>query len=157
MENYLNIVHFCLYKFLYRLHLVTEKINPFRLLFKIPIVRKKAKEQGVDLQKSINEAWGNEVYGLSVSYAGGLFGGIIALFFFSLLILFDLNISVVSVVGCGILSAGICYMSVFKNDKYISYFKKYANWSRIEKRRYSWLTFGSILVVFILFYIGLIT
>lgn len=157
MENYLNIVHFCLYKFLYRLHLATDKINPFRLLIKIPVVRKKAEKQGVNFQKSINEAWGHEVYGLSVSYAGGLFGGMIALFFFSLLMLFDQNISTISIIGCSLLSAGICYIFVFKNDKYIGYFKKYAKWSRVEKRQYSWLTAGSILAVFLIFYLGLIT
>lgn len=157
MENYLNIVHFCLYKFLYRLHLATERFNPANLIHKLPFQKRRYKELDIDFQKSINEAWGHEVYGLSVSYAGGLFGGMIALFFFSLLMLFDQNISTISIIGCSLLSAGICYIFVFKNDKYIGYFKKYAKWSRVEKRQYSWLTAGSILAVFLIFYLGLTT
>lgn len=151
MATYLNIIHYCLYKFLYRLHLATDKVNPFKLLLNIPIIKKKAKKEGVNLQNSINEAWGNKVYGLSVSYAGGLLWGLMGLFFVATLILLRLPLSNLNILIIIVLSGVICHFSVFKNNKYLLYFKKYEKWSKAQSRKYSWLTAGSVLFVLFTF------
>ncbi len=45
IELWLNIVHYCIYKVDYRLHMLSNKLNPFLLLGKIPAVKKKYEEQ----------------------------------------------------------------------------------------------------------------
>ncbi|ODS89925.1 MAG: hypothetical protein ABS44_02900 [Chryseobacterium sp. SCN 40-13] len=158
IENYLNILHFCFYKLDYKLHLLSNKINPFRLLLKITIIKEKLEKKGItDFQKDYNKAFEDRKYGLSMVFAGGFLWGTIAIFFFSLLIIFNVSISKLYIVACGVLSGIISYIFVFKNDKYIEYFDRYEKWSKTEKRKYNWLTIASIVGVFFLFYLGLKT
>lgn len=156
MEKYFNIVHFCLYKAHYKLHLFTEKFNPFRLLFKIPFIKQKAEEKGVDLDRSVDIAFGDKQFGLSTVAAGGFLGGGLGLFLFSVLMMMKVAISTPPIIGCGLGSGLICYVFVFKQDKYIQHFDKYEKWSRQEKRKYGWLTVGSILFVLFSFYLCLV-
>lgn len=155
MENYFNIIHFCLYKALYKMHLFTERFNPANLIHKLPFQKRRYEELGIDIHQEINKAWGDKNFGLGMTIAGGLLWGGMALFFFALLMLFNLDISTTHVIGCAVASGVVSYIFVFRNDKYISYFGRYEKWSGIEKRKYGWLTVGSILAVFLLFYLGL--
>ncbi len=156
MEKYLNIVHYCLYRAHYKLHLITERINPFRLLFSIPAVKRKAKKEGVDLHKSVDIAFGDKNFGLSTVAAGGFLWGGLALFFFSVLMMLKVSISTPLIIGCGVGSGLICYAFVFRRDKYIKYFDRYEKWSKQEKQKYGWLTVGSILFVLLSFYLCLV-
>lgn len=78
------------------------------------------------------------------------------LFFFSVLMMMKVAISTPLIIGCGLGSGLICYVFVFKQDKYIKYFDKYEKWSRQEKRKYGWLTVVSILFVLFSFYLCLV-
>lgn len=113
----------------------------------------------MNIQNEINKAFGDKNFGLSTTIAGGLLWGGIAIFFFSLLIVFNVFVyaTMPYIIACAVLSGTICYFFVFKNDKYIQYFDKYEKWTKAEKRKYSWLTFASIVFVFLLFYLGLKT
>lgn len=82
IESYLNIVHYCLYKAEYRLHLLSNKVNPFWLLAKIPFIKKRHEKMGVDIHQEINKAWGDKSFGLSTVAAGGFLWGGLGLFFF---------------------------------------------------------------------------
>ena len=157
MEDYLNILHFCLYKVHYKLYLVTKRLNPFRLLFKIPIVKRRAERESIDLDLSVDTAFADKRFGLSTVAAGGFLWGGIFTFFFSVLMMLKIAISTPLIAGCGIGAGLICYVFVFKQDKYIKYFDKYEKWSGKEKRKYGWLTIGSILFVLLTFYICLIS
>jgi len=44
-----------------------------------------------------------------------------------------------------------CYLYVFKKDRYLEYFKEYESWSKPEKMKYGWASFGYIISVFVLF------
>lgn len=90
IENYLNVVHYCLYKAEYSLTLLFNKVNPVwllvRLLYKIPFIKKGYKKRGVtvqDLSNEINNLSSNKHFGFSVVWAGGLLWGGLGLFFFS--------------------------------------------------------------------------
>ena len=73
-----------------------------------------------------------------------------ALLFISLLILLNVDISFLYVILCAFISAIISYIFVFKDDKYIKYFRKYGKWSRKEKEGYAIMTtFVSVVVLFI--------
>lgn len=157
MENYFNIIHYSLYKAHYKIHLMANKINPFWLLAKIPFLKKRHQDLGIDVHKEINKAFEDKDFGLSVVVAGGFLWGWMALLFFSLLMLFDVDISTVYVIGCAAISGIICYVFFFKNDKYIDYFDQYEKCSTAEKNKYGWLTAASVIAVFFLFYLGLTT
>lgn len=158
MENYLNILHFCFYKAHYKSHLYANKINPFRVLVETSFIKKRLEKKGItNIENEINKAFGDKNFGLSTTVAGGILWGAIAIFFFSLLIVFNVRISMPYIIACGVLSGIISYFFVFRNDKYLEYFDRYEKWSKAEKRKYSWLTFGSLLAIFLLFYFGLKT
>lgn len=158
MENYLNILHFCFYKAHYKSHLLANKINPFRLLAETSFIKKRLEKKGImNIQKEIDKAFGDKNYGLSTTVAGGILWGSIAVFFFSLLIVFNIPISMPYIITCGLLSGAISYFFVFRNDKYVKYFDKYEKWSKAEKRKYSWLTCASVVAIFLFFYLGLKT
>lgn len=159
MENYLNILHFCVYKAHYKSHLLAKKLNPFNLIHKLPFQKRRYEELGIEIHKEIEKAFGDKNFGLSTAVAGGILWGGIAIFFFSLLMVFNVFVyaTMPFIVACAVLSGAICYFFVFKNDKYIQYFDKYEKWTKAEKQKYSWLTFASIVAIFLLFYLGLKT
>lgn len=156
MEKYFNIIHFCLYKAFYAVHLFTERINPANLIHKLPFQKRRYEELGIDIHQEINKAWGDKRFGLSTIAAGGFLWTGLGLFFFSLLMVLKVAISTLLIISCGVGAGLICYIFVFRHDKYIKYFDKYENWSNQEKRKYSWLTAGSIFFVFLSFYLCLV-
>lgn len=150
MENYLNIIHFCFYKAHCKLHLFAKKINPFSLIHKFPFQKRRYRELGINIEEKIDIAFGDNIFGLSTTVAGGALWGGIALLFISLLILLNVDISFLYVILCAFISAIISYIFVFKDDKYIKYFRKYGKWSRKEKEGYAIMTtFVSVVVLFI--------
>ncbi|MGJ1361958.1 hypothetical protein ACR78F_00760 [Sphingobacterium spiritivorum] len=156
MEKYFNTLHFCIYRAFYKVHLFTERINPTNLIHKLPFQRKRYEELGIDIHQEINKAWGDKRFGLSTVAAGGFLWGGLALFFFSVLMMLKVSISTLLIIGCGVGSGLICYVFVFRQDKYIKYFDRYEKWSKQEKRKYGWLTVGSVLFVLLPFYLCLI-
>lgn len=157
IENYLNVLHYCLYKADYRLYLLSNKLNPFHLIHKLPFQKKRYEKLGIDPIEALNQFHKNKNYGASMVFAGGILWGAIAIFFFSLLIVFNVFVyaTMPYIIACGVLSGAISYFFVFRNDKYLEYFDKYEKWTKEEKRKNSWLTFASIIATFLLFYLGL--
>lgn len=141
------------------MHLLANKINPFRLIQKLPFHQKRYEKLGIDINKEINRSFGDKKFGLSAMVAGGMLWGLLGVFFFSLLILFNLIVyaTMAHIIVCSVLSGIVCYFFVFKNDKYVEYFDKYEKWSKVEKWKYRWLTFASIVAILLLFYLGLKT
>jgi thiamine transporter ThiT len=121
-------------------------------------IKRRLEKKGIkNIQKEIDKAFGDKRFGLSMSVAGGMLWGGIAIFIFSLIIVINVPISMPYIIACGVLSGIISYFFVFRNEKYLEYFVRYEKWSNEEKRKYSWLTFTSIVGVFLLFYLGLKT
>lgn len=159
IEEYLNVLHFCLYKADYKLHLLSNKINLFHLIHKLPFQKRRYEKLGIDPIETINQVYKNKNYGTSMVFAGGILWGGIAIFFFSLLILFNVFVyaTMPYIIACAVLSGALCYFFVFKNDKYIQYFDKYEKWSKAEIKKYRLLTLVSIIAIILLFYLGLKT
>ncbi len=129
-------MHFCFYRAHYKIHLLANKINPFRLIHKLPFQKKRYKELGIDINKSIDRSFRDKKFGLSVVVAGGMLWGFLGIFFFSLLILFNLIIyaTMSHIIICGVLSGIVCYFFVFKNDKYLKYFDEFEKCSKVKIR-----------------------
>jgi hypothetical protein len=161
IENYLNILHFCLYKLHYKLHLFANIINPFHLIHKLPFQKRKYEELEIDIHKEIDKAFGNKEYGLSMTVAGGALIGIL---FFLLFAVFNVLIKIltenitfpaVHFLFCAALSVVLSYFFVFKRDKYLKYFEMFEAWGKAERRKYGWLTFAFVLLVFCLFILSI--
>ena len=161
IENHLNVLHFCFYRAHYKLHLLANKINPFRLIPKIPILKRRYEKLGVDVYKEIDKAVGNKEYGLSMTVAGGAMLGILFLFFLAALnillklLLGNITLSALHFIFCGILTVALSYFFVFKKDKYLSYFEQFEEWGKADKIKYGLLSFAFVLLVFLLNILGL--
>lgn len=150
MELFFNIIHYCLYKADSKRHLLSNKINPFVLIGKLPAVKKKFEEQGTSLLGVTNKIWGDKRYGFSIMISGG--GLVIALFLLILALfdilnssfLFPIKSSEFPFLICALLAYTTCHFTVFKGDKYLRYFKRFEKWSKAEKWKYGLLTFAFV-------------
>ena len=144
-----------MYKADFKMHLLSNKINPFVLIGRIPAVKKKLEEQGTSLLGVTNKIWGDKRYGFSIMISGG--GLVIALFLIILAVFDILNCifqypvksSEIPFLLCALLAYTICHYTVFKGDKYLRYFRQFEKWSKADKWKYGLLTFtfvaGSII------------
>ncbi len=147
MELFFNIIHYCLYKADSKRHLLSNKLNPFVLIGKIPAIKKKLEEQGASLLGVTNKIWGDKRYGFSIVISGS--GLVIALFLIILAVFDILNGVLLNPIKssglpflfCALLAYTICHYTVFKEDKYLRYFQQFEKWSKAEKWKYSVSTF----------------
>lgn len=154
MKNYINLLHYFVYKTHYKLHTIFNKINPFRLIHKLPFQKRKYEELGINIDSIINSAYKSKEYGLSIMVSGG---SIIALIFFLILSLIStlknllsitISLSLVHFTGIALLAILPCYLWVFKNNIYIDYFKKYDQWPKSKMMHNGTITI--IITIFII-------
>ena len=157
IEKYLNILHYCLYIIDYKMHLLANRVNPSRLLYKIPAIKRKNEQQGIDLNVVVNQFFGDKRFGLSVIIAGGVLWGTFSFWFISLLIILYavINKSYLPIFYfwvCGGISGLISYVFVFRHDKYLKYFKKYDKWTKKERYYYCTITLLYLLFIICIFF-----
>lgn len=153
VELWLNIVHYCIYKADYKLHMLTNKLNPFLLIGEIPIVKRRLQEQGTNLKDIGDKVWTDKQFGFGIMISGGGLVLIVLLTIFSIYMIvngasnYSINLSWRKpfVIG-SLLSYIICHITVFKKDKYICYFKRFDKKSRLEKRRYGIMSLAFVFV-----------
>ncbi len=154
MEILLNIIHYCIYKADNKRHLLSNKINPLAQLGKIPAVKRKLEERGINLDEATNKIWADKGYGFSILISGAA----LVVFLFVLLVsIFDIlnslfrfpftNLLYAHVICMG-LGYAICHFLVFKKDKYLKYFKQFDKWDKREKWKYG--IFSFIFIVFVI-------
>lgn len=162
MKNNLNIFHYSIYLMHYKLHLLSNKISPFRLIHKLLFQKRRYQELGVDIDEEINKAFGNKEYGLSTMFSGG---GIIGIVFLLLISLSKVSIGLLNLntelndyffVTLGGISFVLCYYLVFRKDKYLEYFNEYEKWTTKEMKKYVWISFSFIIGVIALFFVSLL-
>lgn len=162
MERFWNIIHYCTYKGDYKLHLLFNNINPVVLLLRIPFIKKFYSNKGVDVESNLNTAFKRPDFGLSSMRVGGLMYGLI--FFFQLgIIEFFLGITMIKPRGVFfivtppfVISIIINNILLFKNDKYLKYFQEFDKMGTSFKRRWSWISFGTIIGIIMFLIIGFI-
>jgi hypothetical protein len=146
----------------YKLHLLSNKINPFLLLFKLPFIKRQADKKGIDLIEVVNNTFGNKNFGLSTMISGGGIIGIVFLLLMSLskilieLLNFNIGLNNYFFITLGLISIALCYYLVFQKDKYLDYFTEYEKWTRKEIKKYVWISFGFIIGVISLFFMSLL-
>ncbi|NOY47392.1 MAG: hypothetical protein GXO84_04170 [Chlorobi bacterium] len=126
-------------------------------------MKRRFKKLGIDNPvKAYNEGFTNKEYGLSIMVSGGVVVVVISFVFISLEQILmnvfdgDFIIDINHYIFFMITAYLLCYFLVFKEDKYLIYFKKYETWSKTEKRKYVALSFGFILGVIIFFFVSLL-
>ena len=159
IEFYLNIVHFCYYKAFYRLYELSNKINPFTLIHKMPFQKRRYEKLGIDIRKEIDKAYENKIFGISVTFSGGYLMILMLFFVFGVFSLIRKIFTTERLYGIHfvffvMLSAFICYIFVLQKNKYIPYFNKFEKWNKEEKRKYSWFTFAITIAFFYLCILG---
>lgn len=158
IEFGLNAFHYSIYFIHNEMHLAFNKINPLRLIHKLPFQKRRYEKLGIDIDKEIYKAFANKQSGISVTVAGGALMGI--LFFLimggvhliikilSLNIIFNIAYFIVFVA----ISVIISYFCVFKEDKYLKFFDEFEKWSKLEKRKNAYLCIGFIVGTAIIFF-----
>lgn len=155
IEYYLNVLHFYLYKFFYKIHVFLDKFNPIKLIPKIPILKKRYEKLGVDIYKEIENVLINKEFGLIIIFADGFMIAILAFFFMSLFKIFTCIITQHSqlpssyFIICLTLSLLLNYLFLIKNDKYLIYFNEFEKWDVLKKRKNGWICFLFLILVFI--------
>ncbi len=162
MERIFNIVHYCLYVLDYKLHLLSNKINPFLLIYKIPYIKKRDKKLDRSSYKVYNDTFGNTGYGLSITVSGIILSSTV---FLLLLSLCQLTIKICHLsftlnnyfyASLCLITYLICFFLVFRNDKYLKYFKEFKNWDKTERRKKIILTILFVISVIFLFFYSLL-
>lgn len=159
IELYLNIIHYCYYKAIYKLYVLSNKINPFVLIHKLPFQKRRYEKLGIDIRKEINKAYSDKKFGISVTFSGGYLIGLLFLFIFGVFSLIRKlftteNLEGIHFIFFGVSSVILCYFFVLKENKYIKYFNKFEKWNKEEKRKYSWFTFAITVAFFYLCILG---
>lgn len=131
--------------------MLSNKLNPFMLLGKIPAVKRKFEEQGTTHLDVVNKVWTDKRFGFGIMISGG---GLVIIFFLMIFSVYEvlnglLNYPIklswrLPFVICAGLSYIICHYTVFQKDKYIHYFKQFEKWSSREKWKYGLLSFSFI-------------
>jgi hypothetical protein len=157
IELWFNIVHYCIYKADYKLHLLSNKLNPFLSLGRIPAVKKKFEEQGTSLKEIGNKVWTDRRYGFGVMISGGAITIFLFFVLWSIFLVansfagYPLDFSWHPFVICLVISYFICHLLVFQKNKYISYFKGFDKRSKHVKRNYGLLSFVFVISTIVLF------
>ena len=157
IEIALNIIHYCLYKVDSKRHLLSNMLNPFVLIGRIPLVRKKFEEQGTTHLEVTNKIWSDKRYGFSIMISGGslvivLFSIIMAVFdilnsFFQ----YPIKSSELPFFLCALLAYVFCHFTVFKKDKYLKYFQQFDKWTKQQKWKYGLFSFFFVVGAIVLF------
>lgn len=147
IEFLLNAIHYCWYKADYKRHLLTNKLNPFNLLGKVPAVKRKFEAQGTSHKKVVDGLWSDKRFGFSIQNSGVGLTVIMLLIIWAVFLM--LNSLLTNPIGfswrpfviCMALAYLICHLTVFKKDKYLAYFKQFEKWSSQQKWTYGLLSF----------------
>jgi len=159
MERFWNIVHYFVYLADYRLHLLFNKINPFMLIHKLPFQRRLYERRGINIGNEINEAFRRPDIGLSSIRAGGFMHVLVFLICFGLvnyfcgLIQINVRLRLYHFMIFVIASMVVDHFLLFRQNKYLRYFKEFEKMSHTEKKKWAWISLVTIIGI-ILFFIG---
>jgi hypothetical protein len=159
MERFWNIVHYSVYRADYKLHLLFNKINPLRLLFKLHHSKRNFEKLGVDPMNALNEAFKRPDIGISSIRAGGFMYILVFLICFGLVNIFcglsqiSIRLRLYHFMIFVIASLVVNYFLLFQQKKYLAYFKEFEKMPKEEKKKWALLSSLAIIGI-ILFFIG---
>jgi hypothetical protein len=154
MERFWNIIHYFVYKAFYKFHLFFNKINPLLFVYKSPIGNRHFKKLNIENPvEELNKTFKRPDIGISSIWAGGFMYGLVILLLWGLLnllsavFLIKLNLQFYHFIGFFCLSLIINHILLFKNNKYLGYFKKFDKMNNKEKIKWAWISFMVVLSI----------
>lgn len=136
-EKHLNILHYCFYRMHYKMHIKFKKINPFRLIHKLPFQKRRYEKLGINIEHVVDNLFGDKRFGTSVTIAGGALWSTLSFWFISTSIILNaiINKSYISTIYFWIfggLGFAITHIFVFRKDKYLKHFRVFDKWNKNE-------------------------
>ena len=168
--NYVYYTIFNLYRLLYKF---SNYIDPFRLFYKIPKIKKFYAKGGIEDMSKFTEdiVVNNKKYGMNIMIAGIHIGGLLVLLQYGLFNLLQIAIGkslIQNVWSSGNLYKLFFILSflilpwiinenfLFKNDKYLKYFEEFDKESKEIKNKWQWISFAIIFGIFTFFILSFI-
>lgn len=149
-----NLIYYNL--ILFENKLTNTALYPFFTLLKNKKVKEIYSKRGInDPDLIIKDALINPVYGSNSIKAAGIMGVITLFFCLALFCLYtgfyqeQLNLTIFNLLTFAGFSFFINYYCLFKNKRYLLYFKEFSTLSKINRIKYAWISF-----IFILFSIS---
>lgn len=147
-----NIFHYSLYRWeIYAGNIITY---PIREILRNESVKKRYAERGVENpEKIVFNTLNDPDNGVRVILAGAFTIALIFLLLFSgfniiiglLALKVDLKLNYLFLMLGG--SILINYLLLFRNNRYMSYFKEFKKMPKIQKNKYGWLSFLAVLFI----------
>jgi len=159
MERFWNIVHYFVYRGVYKFYLLSNKINPFKLIHRLPYLKRLYEKQGINIRNSIDEAFKRPDIGLSSIWAGAIMYVLVLLICFGLvnyysgIMRLDFTLKLSHFLVLLSIPFVINHFLLFKQNKYLAYFKEFEIIPKEEKKKWAWLSF-LIIIGILLFFIG---
>lgn len=151
-----NLIHYNL--FIFENRITNIVLYPFFVLFKSGKVRDAYNKRGVsNPDLIIKDALLNPDYGTNSVKSAGIMGVIILFFCLGFFCLYTgvyrqkLNLTIFHLLIFGAISFLINYYTLFKDKKYLTYFKEFYGQTKSDKSKYAWISF--IFIMFSLFFL----
>jgi len=160
---YWNMVHYCIYLFFINVFKLMNYLNPLYYILKIKGVKRYYAKHGVDdMQGLTTRVSNNPKTGINSIHAGGLMIGLIGVLLFGIFDYSQLFFSAslddlvfrndtndtLFLLCLIILSFLFNYLTLFKGNKYLEYFKEFDEMDGAKKIEYYWMSL--IVVLFII-------
>ncbi|MBS4039652.1 MAG: hypothetical protein KGZ81_03540 [Flavobacteriales bacterium] len=158
VEFYVNVINYCVFKFLNRLSKTIDKLNPIMYFDRIPRIKRNFEKHNTSLTEIVNKTWLDENTGFNIMYSTAAVTFILYLIisciflfiydFFRLESFFTWEIvAIISVIPAYL----IYHFAIDKNQKYILYFRKFDKKTKEIKRGYAIFSFLIILFSILMF------
>lgn len=158
MERFWNIIHYFVYKFDYKLHLLFNKINPVYYFYKLPFAKKHFEKMGIDPTVETNKAFKRPDVGISSIRAGGFMYILVFLLCLGIANVFfgivqqGLNLKLYHFIIFIVISLLVNQILLFRDKKYLTYFKEFEAMSKELKNKWAWI---SLIVIFSILLFGI--
>ncbi len=154
MERFWNIVHYFVYRLDYKFHLLFNKINPVYYFYKLPFAKRHFEKMGIDPVMEANKAFKHPDFGISSIRAGGFMYILIFLLCLGVANLLSgitqqsLNLRLYHFIIFIVISIILNQILLFRNKKYLIYFKEFDVMPKELKKLWAWISLGVILFFF---------
>lgn len=160
MERFWNYVHSSFFYFGNIIFNLFSKLDPFNYLLRMPFIVKMYEKRGIsNPAKQVDDiVFRNKETGWLSIWSSTQMGGILVLLEYSIFNLFQalLGKSLIQyiwenslnkwifLISLLVIPAIINYYLLWKNDKYLTYFKEFEKEPKAVKRKWTWISFGIV-------------
>jgi len=173
MERVWNYIHYTIFNFYKTIYKLLSYIDPFRLIYKIPAIKKFYAKGGIDDMNQFTDEviFNNKMFGLHSIWAGIQMGGLIILIEYGIFNIVQtlsgkLLIQVfwepgssykwLFLIGLLVIPWILNEKLLFKNDKYLKYFDEFDREPKEVTRKWAWISFGIIMGILVFFVLSFV-